>query len=238
MHGIEKASAKTHETSGLIGDVRRGGSCNWRQYHLTPHSHGTHTECVGHITEEAVAVHSVLKALLIPTTLITVSPVKGSSCPDSYLPAKQPDDLLITRGMLEDKLRHVPSAFCRGVAIRTLPNDAFKLSYDYQKNPPPYFSREAMKYLVSRQVEHLLVNFPSVDRSHDEGHMLIHRLFWNVPLGSTNLAPETHIEKTITELIYVPPSVPDGQYALNLQIPCFVADAAPSRPLLFPIKKK
>jgi hypothetical protein len=34
-------------------------------------------------------------------------------------------------------------------------------------------------------------------------------------------------------MIYVPDEIPDGSYFLNLQIPNFVADAAPSRPILY-----
>ncbi len=238
VHDIGKASAETRELPGMIGDVSRGGSCNWCQYHLTPHSHGTHTECAGHITTDALAVPEVFKALLIPLTLITVLPVKGSDCHDSYLPDLQPADMLITSSLLEEKLQHVPDAFCQGIAIRTLPNGPFKLSCDYQKNTPPFFSREAMEYLLSKHVAHLLVDFPSVDRMHDEGHMLIHRLFWNIPLDSRQLTPASHSERTITELIYAAPSVADGHYALNLQMPSFVADAAPSRPLLFKLTKR
>jgi hypothetical protein len=36
-------------------------------------------------------------------------------------------------------------------------------------------------------------------------------------------------------MIFVPSSVEDGAYLLNLQIPAFVSDAAPSRPILFKI---
>ena len=40
-------------------------------------------------------------------------------------------------------------------------------------------------------------------------------------------------DATITEMIFVPDEVADGIYALSLQVAPFVADAAPSRPLLF-----
>jgi hypothetical protein len=39
--------------------------------------------------------------------------------------------------------------------------------------------------------------------------------------------------KTITEMIFVPDEVHDGIYLANIQIPQFMADAAPSRILLF-----
>ena len=38
---------------------------------------------------------------------------------------------------------------------------------------------------------------------------------------------------TITEMIYVDDKIKDGHYLLNLQIPSFVSDAAPSRPIIY-----
>ena len=40
---------------------------------------------------------------------------------------------------------------------------------------------------------------------------------------------------SITELAWIAPEIPDGLYLLDLQLPPFLADAAPSRPLLFPV---
>jgi hypothetical protein len=39
----------------------------------------------------------------------------------------------------------------------------------------------------------------------------------------------------VTELAYAPDAAPDGLYLLDLQVPAFVADAAPSRPVLYPL---
>ena len=47
---------------------------------------------------------------------------------------------------------------------------------------------------------------------------------------NSKLNPES--TKTITELAYIPNTVKDGFYFVNIQIPHFVCDAAPSRPLL------
>ncbi|GAL00186.1 N-formylkynurenine (aryl-) formamidase [Nonlabens ulvanivorans] len=52
----------THvEVDGYVGKVSLGGSTNFNNVHFNPHSHGTHTECIGHITEE---FHSVNDALV------------------------------------------------------------------------------------------------------------------------------------------------------------------------------
>lgn len=237
VHNVLPPHATILVEEGMIGNVSRGGSCNWEEYSLIPHSHGTHTECLGHITSTPINVHDVLKQLLIPATLISVMPTKGKASDETYFPFKKDDDLIITREALEEALRWGSRGFCEALVVRTLPNNITKLSRDYQNEPSPFFSSEAMEYLISYGVKHLLVDFPSVDRMHDEGYLQNHRLFWNMPLGSTYPAHEVRLDQTITELIYVPTAVLDGQYVLNLQIPCFAADAAPSRPLLFPIKK-
>ena len=84
-------------------------------------------------------------------------------------------------------------------------------------------------------VDHLLVDLPSVDRMQDNGLLLAHRAFWGMPQGSAALSQATHPHATITELIYVPDNVADGNYLLNLQVAPLDADAAPSRPLLYPL---
>ena len=103
------------------------------------------------------------------------------------------------------------------------------------KNLPPFFSTEAMKFMVETDVKHLLVDTPSIDRTFDEGKLSNHRIFWNIKEESFEIDETSFTRNTITEMIYVPDSVADGYYLLNLQIPAFVADAAPSRPILFKV---
>jgi len=93
---------------------------------------------------------------------------------------------------------------------------------------------EAMEYLVNLEVHHLLVDTPSVDRLFDDGHLSAHNIFWETKGGKFN--PDTQ-NKTVTEMIFVPDSLKNGHYLLNLQIPAFVSDAAPSRPILYKINE-
>ena len=121
--------------------------------------------------------------------------------------------------------------------IRTLPNELDKQSRHYnQDNQPAFFSREAILYLNELGVEHLLVDLPSIDRLHDDGLMTCHHLFWQVIESTHQPSPNSLINKTITEMIYVDNQLSDGFYFLNLQIPAFVNDAAPSRPVLYSAK--
>jgi hypothetical protein len=116
--------------------------------------------------------------------------------------------------------------------VRTLPNDDSKLSRQYdESNVPPYFSTDAMQFIAA-PFKHLLVDLPSIDRLYDEGRLENHRIFWKVKPAAFEVDGNTRVSSTITELIYVPDTVPDGQYMLNLQIAPFESDAAPSRPVL------
>ena len=123
------------------------------------------------------------------------------------------------------------------LVIRTLPNDSSKVDRLYDgENIPPYFTEEAIRSIVDFGFTHLLVDLPSIDRLFDDGRLSNHRVFWNVEPGSFESDPNTRTNSTITELIYVPNQIPDGEYLLNLQIAPFASDAAPSRPLLFPTR--
>ena len=118
--------------------------------------------------------------------------------------------------------------------VRTLPNDDGKLSRVYDENfIPPYFAANAIEFIVECGFKHLLVDLPSIDRMFDDGKLVNHRIFWNVEQASFEINTATRINSTITELIYVPNEVADGEYLLNLQIAPFDSDAAPSRPILF-----
>ena len=52
---------------------------------------------------------------------------------------------------------------------------------------------------------------------------------------SEKLLNKEAVSKTITEMVFIPDEVEDGDYLLNLQIAPFFADAAPSRPILYKI---
>lgn len=235
IYDVEQASSKTFESKEFIGDTRRGGSCNFEEYKLIPHCNGTHTECVGHISEERIYINETLKEQLILATLITISPVNANETGDNYSPHKVKTDRLITKRSIEHAMGAYNRDFLEGLIVRTLPNDDSKKSRKYSENPPPYFSIDAMKLVKELNVKHLLVDIPSVDRARDEGRMTVHHMFWDVMQGSHKVDKANHSLKTITEMIYVPDSVKDGIYLLNLQIAPFTSDASPSRPILYKI---
>lgn len=233
-YGVARAKSEPCSTGELVGDTRRGGSCNFEQYTLIPHCNGTHTECVGHVTNERISVRDCLRDALVPAQVVTITPWPGTKSSDRYSSRFEESDLIICRKAIADAtdLRGI-----KALIVRTMPNDKGKLSREYHETIPPYFSADAIDHIVQLGIEHLVVDLPSIDRLFDAGRLSNHRLFWNIPEGSFETNDGTRHYATITELAYVPNEVEDGTYLLNLQIAPFATDAAPSRPLLFPALK-
>ncbi len=233
---IGPAVAQPVEAGSFVGDTRRGGGCNCETVTLNPHGNGTHTECVGHLTDERRAVADALREAFIPALLVSVV-TENAGDGDARLEGVPFGDHVITRRALVRALEAapaVPSQFRRALVIRTRPNDRGKLTAAYSGNNPAYLTVPAMRLVRELGVEHLLLDLPSVDREEDGGALAAHRVFWELP-DTGHESPGAGDGRTITEMIFVSDEVPDGPYLLNLQIPSFVLDAAPSRPILFAI---
>ena len=240
-YGVEKAQSKPCKAGEIVGDTRQNGSCNFEQITFIPHCNGTHTECVGHITNERISIHDCLKDAFIPASLISVKPENADETNETYAIELSKNDKLITRNLIENALRIPNHGFqipnIEALIIRTLPNDESKLTREYLEIVPPFFSTEAMEFIVEIGIKHLLVDMPSIDRIFDEGRLSNHRIFWNVEAGKFELNEKSRTNSTITELIFVPSFIEDGAYLLNLQIAAFTADASPARSILFEISK-
>ena len=193
------------------GSVKSGAAVNFNSIEFNPHAHGTHTECVGHITEETYSINSCLKQFLFVSEVITV------------VPEKRDEDLIISEKQMQYAIGNKKR---EAVVIRTLPNTKDKLSRHYANTNPPFLSEAAAIYLRNKGVKHLLIDLPSVDKEKDNGELLAHKAFWDVH-GAIRK------EATITELIYVPNAVKDGKYILNLLVAPFQNDASPSKPILY-----
>ncbi|MBX7172098.1 MAG: cyclase family protein [Pyrinomonadaceae bacterium] len=240
IFNVSPATSTAYQDEHFVGDTRRGGSCNFENLALNPHCNGTHTECVGHITNERISVQECLQDAFILAELISVFPENALETNDTYSVELNENDFLITKKSIKNALFNQKSKIKnqKSLIIRTLPNDESKKSRNYSENPPPFFSLEAMKFIVELGVKHLLVDVPSLERLNDAGKLANHRIFWNVEMGKFQTNEFSRKNQTITEMIYVPNEITDGEYLLNLQIPPFVSDASPSRPLLFRILSK
>ena len=197
-----------------IASVEKGAVINFNTIEFNPHAHGTHTECVGHITEKVYSINKHLKQFFFFAELVTVAPEKLG------------DDFVISKKQLQFALGNKKRD---AVIIRTIPNTKEKLSMQYSYTNPPYLLEDAAIYLREKGVKHLLIDLPSIDREKDEGKLLAHNAFWN-----TN--GKLRLDATITEFIFVPNSVDDGTYFLNIQIAPFENDASPSKPVLYQIQ--
>lgn len=238
-YGVSPAKARPYEGQGFVGDVSQGGSCNFEVYEFVPHCNGTHTECVGHLTEESVHIHEVLQDSLVPATLVSVPLAKGSTQHrgNSYQPSLNEKDSFVGLESLKTVLQDADQDFLEGLIVRTLPNPLDKKSRNYMEGTCPFFSNEAMTYIRELGVKHLLVDFPSVDRLFDEGLLSNHRIYWEMETGSTRKPGGSSMARTITEMIFVPDEIRDGPYLLEMQVAPFMADAAPSRPRLFRLQE-
>lgn len=235
--GGDRASAVAMESGEFVGDTRSGGSCNAEVLTLTPHCNGTHTECVGHLTDERITLAEIAHESLMPAGLVSVVPVPAKHCEETADPPPQPADRLISADSLATAWSALPDGDYPALVVRTLPNPAAKKHRVYTPlEDHPYFSLEAIEMLVGRGVRHLLVDVPSIDRYLDRGRLGGHRLFWGVGRGERNAPENERRHATITEMIFVDSGLEDGLYLLNLQVPAFMSDAAPSRPILFALE--
>jgi hypothetical protein len=63
-----------------VGKVAGGmSSTNFNNILLTPHGHGTHTECLGHITHKFYSVNQALKQFFFIAELVSVELVDQES---------------------------------------------------------------------------------------------------------------------------------------------------------------
>jgi len=217
---IEKPVIEPVVFGDWIGKVSKGSSStNFNNIQFNPHGHGTHTECLGHITKEFYSINQSLKTFFFVAELVTLRPyIKG-------------DDQVITKIQIQAALAgKTPEA----IVIRTLPNEKEKRSRKYSNTNPPYLDESAARFIRESGIKHLLIDLPSVDKEHDEGKLLAHKAFWNVTDVNV-LNSDARIDATITEMIFVPDDIPDGSYLLNLQIASFENDASPSKPVLYQI---
>lgn len=234
-YGVPFAQSRAYKDGTFIGDVRQGGSCNFETYDMTPHCNGTHTECIGHITRDRVHIADTDFKRLSTALLISVEPLVANDHAHHYNHTLEKGDLLITRELLEAEIKNYRNVNFDSVVIRTKPNTDKKLSDNYD-HVPAYFSLDAMEYILELGISNLLVDLPSIDRLYDDGLMTNHRAYWQVD-DARSVNPKT-VNMTITEFIYAADSVADGYYLLEIQIPPFLSDAAPSTPLLYKLEIK
>lgn len=203
---------KPQQLGDWEGSIEKGASVNFNNIQFNPHSHGTHTESVAHILPNSLSINETLNTYFFKATLITIIPIQTGK------------DHQITLELLEKALDN--SSIGKALIVRTTPNTNDKKRKNYSDTNWTYFTKEAMQFIVNMGIMHILVDTPSVDKEKDNGKLEAHHTFWQT---SSNL----RVSATITEFVYVPNEIIDGNYLLNLQVAAFENNAAPSRPILF-----
>jgi kynurenine formamidase len=218
---IEKPIIEPVRFGEWIGAVSAGtSSTNFNNITFNPHGHGTHTECLGHITKEFYSINQCLKKFFFTAKVVSIVPEQDN------------EDAIITVSQIKKALN---GSSPEALLVRTLPNTVEKKSKKYSNTNPPYIEETAAIYIRELNIQHLLIDLPSVDKENDEGKLLAHKAFWNVK-DTNNLNDDARKHCTITELVYISDSVADGDYILNLQIASFENDASPSKPILYYIE--
>jgi arylformamidase len=217
---VEPPRFEPVRTECYIGSVKEGGDVNFRDIYFNPHGHGTHTECLGHITEEIHSVNETMHNYFYRAKLVSILPKR--------IERENGDiDFVIT----PEQISALDISDSEALIIRTMPNDATKTSRNYSSSNPPYLDAACAGIVIENGIEHLLIDLPSVDRESDGGVLAFHHAFWQVPHSP-------NYKRTITELIYADNSIKDGAYILSFHIAPFNNDAAPSRPVLYDIKMR
>ena len=210
---IDEPKIEPIKDAEWIASVSEGASVDFNNIYFNPHAHGTHTECAGHITEKVYSINQNLKTFFFLAEVITVAPENDN------------EDKIISKKQLQFAIGNKKRD---AIILRTIPNTREKLSRQYSHTNWPYLKEDAVKFMVSKGVKHLLIDLPSIDKEKDGGELLGHNAFWNTK-------GKLRLDATITELIYVSNKIEDGEYFLNLQIAPFENDASPSKPILYKV---
>lgn len=222
------AHARPFSIGDFSGDVATGASCNCRTITLTPHCNGTHTECVAHLTVEALDAWRVVPR--VPIAAIVVSVV----------PERIGEDRVVSRAALAAAWQRACASpgdvAPEALILRTLPamddtgaNDTDSMA--------PYVAADAAAWIVGQGIAHLVLDLPSLDRTHDGGLLAAHRIFFGLPPRSRRLFDAARPHATVTELAHIPDSLADGACLLAWQVPAMAGDAVPSRPLAYRYEK-
>lgn len=179
---------------------------------------------------------------MTPAVVVTLSPELLKSSSDSYpCPNSLPDEHVLSLHSFKESINRIKNfspLFASAVIIRTSPNDDSKKTREYSTSETPYLTPNLCNYLIKEyNTMHIITDLPSVDRMEDSGLLLSHSAFWMFDKQSqASLLPDNQLSnRSITELAFIPTTVPDGIYLLDLQVSTFDLDAAPSRPLIYPI---
>lgn len=197
-------------SGGFVGDVSKGGACNCEDIIFNPHGNGTHTECVGHVSEE-------------PVYMTEVKMPKFLLC---YLIQAKAEEI---NG--DQVVQNIPNAdhWKNGDAVIINSNTTSEHEY-FSGSNPCYLKEDVAKILNEHNIHHILTDLPSLDREEDGGKLLAHKAFFGYP-------ERLDKGKTISELLNIPNDIQEGYYALSIEPAPIESDASPSNITLYPLNE-
>ncbi|NNF21413.1 MAG: cyclase family protein [Saprospiraceae bacterium] len=213
--GAAPFRAFPYKEGDFTGALEEGSPVNFYNLHINPHGNGTHTESVLHIDRRGDSINKTLSTCHFICQLITVEPKLNES-----------GDLVIDEQSISGCLNLNNDT--KALIIRTTPNGDDKKRKNYTGANPCYFTPGVISLINKTNIDHLLVDLPSIDREQDGGALVSHKRFWNTD-------DNIQLHKTITEMVYVGDEIRDGTYLLNLQIISLEYDASPSKPVIYKI---
>jgi len=214
-----------YKDANLEYNINKNGPCNVPIIKMNIHCCGTHTETANHIIQKALTINKIKNFNFLICQLVTINPESINN--ESYHYPIESNEKVITKKILKQKINNIDFSLIKSLIIRTTPNTHYKKKINYNKQTYPFLTTNAVLYLKDLGIRNLLIDTPSIDRFNDDGILGNHHIFF-AENGISN-------KNTLTELVYVPNLYKDGLYLLNLGVPNFQLDAAPSRPILFKI---
>lgn len=193
---------------------------------------------------------------LLPACVLSVTPERFGDTGEAYSDKAHADDRVVTARCLQAAAARVEATMTKRVAGASVTSEAAIAGFysalvvrsgakgtdaeprKFSGTNPTYFTADAIAWVRARGVQHLLVDLPSMDKEEDGGLLIAHRAFWGLSAGEVDPPSDRSLlpRHTITELVLAPAALQDGPVLLNLQIAPIALDAAPSRPVVYPVE--
>lgn len=223
-YGLMPLTIQPSTAGSWVGRRAQGSPVNCDDAQLCIHSGGTHTECVAHISDRPRTISEVAPLQLLRAVLLDLPPRVdvhgGVYVHASDLRHAWAKTLAMTPGLPPPN-----AVVIRSRAASETPHQV------WSGTNPPYFQPEALTFLVEAGVQHLVTDLPSLDPESDGGLLLSHHAFF----GEAPRVSGRDQTATITELAWIPASLTPGIGLLRLDVLAWDSDAAPSRPVYYPI---
>lgn len=222
-YGLPSLTIEASTAGAWVGRRAQGAAVNCDDAHLCIHSAGTHTECAAHISDQSFTIADVAPLQLLHALLLSCAP----SFAEDGTAIIQATDL---DAAWQRAVAQAPSETIDAVILRTRAPDE-RPHHHWSGTSPPFMSLDAIERLRSFGVLHLVCDLPSLDPEADGGALAAHRRFFGIDTEESVRQKQA----TVTELAWIPAHLQEGPGLLRLDVIEWPSDAAPSRPIFYPL---